>query len=182
MTSCVEESQTKAKKHYEKRARGAVLQPGDKVLVRLVGLVGKQKLADKWEDSIYVVTSQPNADIPVYDIRRIDGVGQKRALHRNMLLPVNSVPNQEIKVPQDTESDRTPAAPVDPYEVGSSEIQSDDEVVSLPRSSTSIFPVPPESLSDTHLDSSLDLDMEEQSFRGETCFQPENDDSPPRDP
>ena len=183
MTTRVEESQTKAKKRYDKRARGAVLQPGDKVLVRLVGLVGKQKLADKWEEPIYVVTTQPNADIPVYGIRRIDGVGRKRVLHRNMLLPVDSVPNQEITVPQDREAvGRTPAASVDPYDGDSSEFRSDDEVVSLPRPSTSILPVPPESLPETHLDTSLDLDEEEQSFREETCSRPEDNDSLPREP
>ena len=35
---------------YDQRVRGAVVETGDRVLVRSVGLKGPQKLANKWED------------------------------------------------------------------------------------------------------------------------------------
>ena len=34
--------------------------------MRNIGLRGKQKLADKWQDDVYVVVDRPNPDIPVY--------------------------------------------------------------------------------------------------------------------
>jgi hypothetical protein len=33
-------------------------------------LRGKQKIADRWENEPYIVVSQPNVDIPVYDVKR----------------------------------------------------------------------------------------------------------------
>ena len=39
----------KHKDHYDLKVRHSVLQPGDRVLVRNVGLKEKQKLADIWE-------------------------------------------------------------------------------------------------------------------------------------
>ena len=44
----------------------ASLEPGDRVLVRNIGLKGKQKLADHWEHSPYIVKRQPMEGIPVY--------------------------------------------------------------------------------------------------------------------
>ena len=64
-----EEADKSAKEHkryYDLNARSSVLHPGDRVLVRNVGLRGKQKLADRWESQPYVVCRQPNEDIPVY--------------------------------------------------------------------------------------------------------------------
>ena len=37
------------KKYYDQKVRHAVLEPGDRVLVRNVGLKGRQKLADRWQ-------------------------------------------------------------------------------------------------------------------------------------
>ena len=62
------------------------------MLVLNVGLRGKQKLANKWEDDIHVVLEQPAEDFPVFVIRHEDGVSRKRTLHHNMLLPVNDLP------------------------------------------------------------------------------------------
>nr|KAG5697948.1 hypothetical protein BaRGS_030261 [Batillaria attramentaria] len=60
------EARRKQKTNYDIRTRGAVLQPGDRVLVRTLAFEGKHKLSDKWEDDPYLVESQPSADIPVY--------------------------------------------------------------------------------------------------------------------
>ena len=59
-------AQQRQKARYDLRARGAVLEPGDCVLVRVLAFEGKHKLANKWNEEIYVVESQPNPDIPVY--------------------------------------------------------------------------------------------------------------------
>ena len=81
-----------SQKWYAKKVRGATLQPGDQVLLRQIGLQGKNKLADRWQEEVYVVTAQPNASIPVFSVRRLDGHGKVKTVHRNLLLPVRYVP------------------------------------------------------------------------------------------
>ena len=59
------------KKQYEIRVRNSgVLHTGDYVLVRNVGLRGRQKLADHWEKIPFIIISQPNMDIPVYEVKQ----------------------------------------------------------------------------------------------------------------
>lgn len=78
----------KSKDRYDLKVRGTVPQVGDQVLVKVVGLVGKHKLANKWETDPYTVISIPIKDMPVYVVQRSTGIGPKRTLHRNMLLPL----------------------------------------------------------------------------------------------
>ena len=85
-------SQSRQKKNYDKHVRGAVVQAGDCVLVKVVAWDGKHKIADRWEDEPYAVLEQPNPDIPVYVVCREDKVGPKRTLHRNLLLPIGQLP------------------------------------------------------------------------------------------
>jgi len=87
------------------KARAAKIQPGDLVLVRNVTLKGKQKTADRWEDTPYVVLGQPNPEIPVYDVRRDDPRAKRiRRLHRNLLLPFGVDLTSNGSVPQSRES------------------------------------------------------------------------------
>ena len=58
------------KANYDLKVREATLDVDDRVLVRLVGLKGKQKLADKWERTLYTVVSIPNDNIPVYRVQK----------------------------------------------------------------------------------------------------------------
>ena len=62
---------------YDLKARSSVLQPGDHVLVRHIGLRGKQKLAGQWEHKPFIVRKQPNPDTPVY-IYRKKGAGRNK--------------------------------------------------------------------------------------------------------
>ena len=75
------------KKYYDQNVRHAVLEPGDRVLVRNVGLKGRQKLADRWQKHPYIVTSQSILDIPIYEVKKENSNAKLRRLHRNMLLP-----------------------------------------------------------------------------------------------
>ena len=43
------------KRRYDERVKGSELQPGNRVLVRLVSLKGKHKLADQWNTNPYIV-------------------------------------------------------------------------------------------------------------------------------
>ena len=79
------------KRVYDRKARSSVLFPGDRVLVKNVSIRGKHKLADRWEHDPYIVVSQPNFDIPVYEVKREGARFKKsRTLHRNLLLPFMS--------------------------------------------------------------------------------------------
>jgi transposase InsO family protein len=79
----------------------SLLNPGDRVLVRRVGLKGRTKLEDKWDSDTYVVVSQPNADIPVYHVKSPDG--KVKTLHRSLLCPYAD----EAEVDDDAEDSET---------------------------------------------------------------------------
>lgn len=75
------------KQRYDKRIRFSQLLPGDRVLLRNLGLQGKHKLTDCWASKLYVVESQmPN--LPVFRLKPEDGDGPIKILHRNHLLPL----------------------------------------------------------------------------------------------
>ena len=86
----VKESQERQKHLYDRRVRGAVLNKG----VKIVAYDRTHKIADKWESFPYIVLLQLNPDIPVYRVHREDGVGKIRTLHRNLLLPINFIPEE----------------------------------------------------------------------------------------
>ena len=52
----------------------------------------KGKLDDKWEKEPFLVIEIPNEDIPVYRLKRENGKGPVKTLHRNLLLPLNYIP------------------------------------------------------------------------------------------
>lgn len=56
------------------------------ILVRNVKLRGKHKLANKWEDDVYVVLKKAG-DMPVYTDKPEGKSGPVRTLHRDLLLP-----------------------------------------------------------------------------------------------
>ena len=91
-TETTKKSQGRQKGGHDLKVRGAVIEPGDRVLVKILAFDGKHKMADRWEDGVYIVLSQPNQDIPVFVVRRENGEGRERTLHRNHLLPVGFLP------------------------------------------------------------------------------------------
>lgn len=92
------------KKHYDSNVRNSVLQPGDLVLVRRVGIKGKNKLGDRWEQDPYIIVEQPNGDIPVYAVKRQNNRSKKiRLLHRSLLLPFMGLPRLEEELEADDE-------------------------------------------------------------------------------
>ncbi|XP_041366924.1 uncharacterized protein LOC121381651 [Gigantopelta aegis] len=88
----IDQSQHKQKKYFDAKVRGAIIHIGDRVLVRQLAFEEKHKLADKWEEDVYIVHRQPNPEIPVFVLKREDGQGRSRTLHRNLLLPITSLP------------------------------------------------------------------------------------------
>lgn len=70
------------------------------MLVRILAFDGKHKLSNKWEEDPYIVTDQPNNDIPVYVVKKEDGTGRVRTLHRNHLLPIGYIRPRPVPVPR----------------------------------------------------------------------------------
>ena len=85
------EEATKQRRYYDRRAGAVALQPGDVVMVRTDGFVGKRKVKDRWEDGGFIVESQLG-DWPVYKVRCLSADDRRkpkyRILHRNRLLLV----------------------------------------------------------------------------------------------
>jgi hypothetical protein len=94
-TKHMKQSQSKQKRNYDYKTRNAVLAESDRVLVRNVAFTGKHKLADRWQTDVFLVDSQPNPDIPVYIVKPENRKGKSKTLHRNMLLPIGSIPLTE---------------------------------------------------------------------------------------
>lgn len=91
-------SAQRGKANYDSKSYGsAVLSVGDHVLVRnLLEKGGPGKLRSYWEQEIYVIVDRPNDDLPVYDVKKLNGSGKVRRLHRNLLLLCNCLPVPEI--------------------------------------------------------------------------------------
>ena len=84
------------------------LEVGDRVLVKNVGLRGKQKMADLWEHCPYVVRSQPVPAIPVFEVVKENSPGSKpRVLHRNMLMPFTGLPCPRTHTPEKKQPEKT---------------------------------------------------------------------------
>ena len=96
--------------HYYDRKAGAVaLQPGDVVMVRTNGFVGKRKVKDQWEDGGFIVESQLE-DWPVYRVKCPTSDDRQKPkywiLHRNCLLLVT---NEDASViPGQAQAEATP--------------------------------------------------------------------------
>lgn len=59
-------------------------------MVKVVAFDGKHKIADRWEDTPYIVLQQHNTNVPVFKVKREDGEGRCKTLHRNLLLLIGS--------------------------------------------------------------------------------------------
>ena len=122
----------KQKEAYDLRARAAILDVGDRVLVRQLHFSGKHKIADRWESSIYVVVKHPNKDVPVYIVQpENDASGKGRTLHRNQLLPIGIMRKPKV-ISHSRRKRKQVSAPAEVVsELGSQseEANSDDELV-----------------------------------------------------
>ncbi|VDI20805.1 Hypothetical predicted protein [Mytilus galloprovincialis] len=91
-----EEAAKKAgEKQNDTKVRGAYIDIGDKVLVRIHAFDGNHKLSDILEEELYTVVNQPNTDKPVHTVRKEHGTGRTRTLHRKLLLPIGFIYEKE---------------------------------------------------------------------------------------
>ena len=89
--SNIKSAQARQKRAYDSRTKGVYIHIGDRVLVKVVSFDGRHKLADRWEEIPYEVIDQPNFEIPVYKVRKENGEGPIRTLHRNLLYPISTL-------------------------------------------------------------------------------------------
>ena len=107
----MEKMANKAKKYYDRKVRCSKLEPGDLVLVRKFGFKGKHKIQDRWENQVYEVLESCHSSPLVFRVKREDGTGNIKVLHRNLLLPLR---------PRILEEDTPPLSP-DPVDDNQSE-------------------------------------------------------------
>ena len=105
----MEKQAEKAKKYYDRKVRCSKLEPGDLVLVKRFGFRGKHKIQDRWENQVYEVLESCHSSPLVFRIRREDGTGKIRVLHRNLLLPFKTRIMDEEVTPPHIDNDRNQA-------------------------------------------------------------------------
>ena len=138
----------KYKKYYDQGVKHSVLEPGDRVLVKKVGIKGKHKLADIWESNPYIIQRQPMPDVPVYTVKKEHSNNKPRTLHRKMLLPFKGLQYPEESETENRQQNRPmplnpPAAEADTYADTSSNSsldESEDETVQQPAPPRHIIP------------------------------------------
>ncbi|MCG8623602.1 MAG: hypothetical protein MJE68_16620, partial [Proteobacteria bacterium] len=101
----MEKQAAKAKKYYDRKVRCSKLEPGDLVLVKRFGFRGKHKIQDRWEHHVYEVLESCHSSPLVFRIKREDGEGGVRILHRNLLLPFKTRVLDEEVTPQEEQED-----------------------------------------------------------------------------
>ena len=103
------EEAAKQRRYYDRKAGAVALQPGDVVMVRTDGFVGKRKVKDRWEDGGVIVESQLE-DWPVYRVKcptSDDSWKPKyQILHWNRLLLVTNKDASDI--PGQAQAEVTP--------------------------------------------------------------------------
>jgi hypothetical protein len=172
-------SSSKQKGQYDKKTWHTSVFPGDRVLVKRTAFQGKHKLATRWEEDVYVVTSQPNEDIPVYTVQR-EQDGLVKTLHRNLLLPLTTLPTDEVPTKiKKSRTTRRPSVVKLTSEKGeddnesSSEDSEEEEVEVASRSPTRRSSEP--QLSDREEETEEQEDVDEQSEEEEEEVRPEEE-------
>ena len=133
-SSSIAKSQLHNSQNYNKKVRGTCVEVGDRVLVRNVGVRGKHKIADRWEEEVFVVLGKPNPEIPVYTVKQENGKGRTRVLHRNLLLPINHVP------PAKQRETLTPVAVVLEETEGQVTVSDEEDIMSVVSDDSDIGP------------------------------------------
>ncbi|KAK7879544.1 hypothetical protein WMY93_033746 [Mugilogobius chulae] len=121
-----EKMMQKNKTRFDRKVIASELEVGDRVLVRNVRLRGKHKIADKWEDQVYVVVKKAT-NLPVYTVRPEHAEKPLRTLHRDLLLPCGYLPAVSQIPPVPAKRSAKSTVPSEDPEIGLG--SSDDEML-----------------------------------------------------
>ena len=98
---------------------------GDRVLVRKTGVLGRNKLGDRWEPCPYIVLKRRPSS-PVYTIQQ-EGSGVEKTVHRNMLTQCMFLPLEEdADNVVDSQQDQAPESQV-PESIEEEPAEQDEE-------------------------------------------------------
>ena len=87
------------KLQYDKKVHSTALELGDRVLVRnLSERGGPGKIRSHWEQDVYIVVKRQR-ESPVYIVKKENGQGTERVLHRNLLLQCDFLPVDPVPAP-----------------------------------------------------------------------------------
>lgn len=114
------------KTRFDKHVTASTLDIGDRVLVRNIRIRGKHKLADKWEQTIYVVVKRAG-DLPVYTIKPESRDGPIRTLHRDLLLPCGFLSAAKEVKPEQPRPKKRPRTRQNPHKDNKKADHSSDE-------------------------------------------------------
>ena len=121
-------SAKKQKQYYDRKVKHFRLEPGDRVLVRNVGLKGKQTLADIWDKHPCIIKSQTVPGIPVHEVQQENSRARSKLLHRNMLLPFYGLPVPTEPKPHRPIRPQQVTTIEDAYEADSSSSSTEDPI------------------------------------------------------
>ena len=114
-------------RYYDRKAGAVALQPGDIVMVRTNGFVGKRKVKDRWEDGGFIVESQME-DWPVYKVKCPTSDDRQKPkywiLHRNCLLLITN--EDASSIPGQAQAKATPIvsnATLEAFSAGTSSLE-----------------------------------------------------------
>ena len=89
----LEKEANQRKACYDRGAQDLPLSDGEHVYRRKRGILGRNKIQDAWDDTIYKVVSRQGTN-DVYVIEPVDGLGRQHTLHRPSLKPC--VPGNDV--------------------------------------------------------------------------------------
>lgn len=78
---------SESRKKFYAKVRSSALHFSEHILIKnSTPRGGPSKLHNFWEDTVHVLVTQMESDLPVYEVRPEKGKGRSRALHRNLLM------------------------------------------------------------------------------------------------
>jgi hypothetical protein len=134
----IDKAKFKQKSVYDRKAKAAKLEVGNRVLVKILAFKGKHKISDKFEEELYTVIEQINDNVPVYKVQGLETKSIK-TLHRNHLhlvanqdeeiIRINDSAGQKEPVPDEYKENVSVKEKLDGEE--SDVTESEDELVQL---------------------------------------------------
>ncbi|KAH3776375.1 hypothetical protein DPMN_177798 [Dreissena polymorpha] len=125
----IDKAKFKQKSVYDRKAKAAKLEIGDKVLVKILAFKRKHKIADKFEEELYTVIEQINDNMPVYNVQG-EVTKSVKTLHRYHLhlVRINETTGDKELVPDEYDEVEKNAEKVSVNEEDSDVTESDDEI------------------------------------------------------